>query len=202
MKTPRPFSSPGRAQIPVWGQEMAPFSWRDPEPKRPSRLCPVSVFWCGGPSTGVAPAAPPAVPGGAQPGGGRDRKRRTARPERKRRPRGRPDPLPHLEIVATEVHAAHERQHSGGLHGAALAAGSGGRRGRPGEPRAGRRRPRPFNPPPPGGREGEGRAAPLGTPRTGTRQEAPAAGALGLSGPQFPYLFTERKALEESRRPL
>lgn len=94
----------------------------------------------------ASPTRPARSPGGGGTGSGplRGPSRREAQP---------PPRSAHLEVVAAEVHAAHERQHSGGLHGgAALAARPAGGRAGGGvarEPRAGWGRPRPLTRPRP-----------------------------------------------------
>lgn len=91
--------------------------------------------------------------------------------------RGSPPRTPgpaHLEVIAAEVHAAHERQHPGGLHGCAAAAVA-----RPGEARApGRAGPAPAPPPAPA----PARPARAGHPDLCGSREGAAAGQ-GASGP-------------------
>lgn len=97
----------------------------------------------------------------------------------------RPAPPAHLEVVAAEVHAAHERQHPGGLHGAALTAG---RRGC-GE-RRGLGQTDPALHPAPAERRSPGRA-PLAR-RPGASRAAPPP-----PRPQFPRLLEDGGRLED-----
>lgn len=158
-------SAPARPRSPRRGPERGPLGRGPRAPQRPIR---------------------PRPPARAAPGpSGQRRKRRPARPERKRRPERSPaPPAAHLEVVAAEVHAAHERQHPRGLHGAALPAAPGGARGGGGSRGLGRRRPRPFTRPR-GGRKGGAAAAPSG-PRAPGRVSPRPRESLGLPGPQFP----------------
>lgn len=121
----------------------------------------------------------------------RSRKRRGRGPEG--RPRGHPPTIPptpaNLEVVAAEVHAAHERQHPGGLHGGAALR------------QAGRT---------PGGREpraGSAPAPPLQPARASSRPRPLREGRRGGSGSSRPRPaqtsreLGDRRSLRESGTP-
>lgn len=143
--------------------------------------------WVGSGRGGRRRAAPgrPAVPAAAA---GQEAARGVA--SRSGRPRSPLPPGPaHLEVVAAEVHATHERQHPGSLHGgAALAAGPA--EGRPGSGGWALPAP-PLNPPAPGAWKAWGLSRPPSAScfRTGA---ASGVGALLCASWRYPQPQSQR----------